>query len=389
MNKKLAPALFAIFVVSALLLGGCGLISPTAEPTPLPPVTSNGNLLAEGRVVPRMSATLAFPGGGQVDALAVTEGMQVKAGDVLVQLGQREQAEAALAAANLELTAAQQAADQLTRLADLARGQAQQQLAEAEQALIEAQKAFDDLDTRDFREELDDRQITVQNAKDDLDDAQAEFDKYKDLDPDNATRKNAETALENAEADYQQAVYNRDLLQNQLDRVTAALNLATASVAEAQRALDARSAGTDAEEQALADARLENARAQLKTAEQALANYDLTAPFDGQILDDRDLYPGQWLSPLQPILVLADTSSWYIETKDLNELDVVEIEVGQEVEVEADAISGVVLTGVVESISETYTEKSGDVVYAVRIKLNDSDSRLRWGMTVQITFVKK
>jgi len=43
----------------------------------------------------------------------------------------------------------------------------------------------------------------------------------------------------------------------------------------------------------------------------------------------------------------------------------------------------------VEWIDETYTEKSGDVVYTVRIKLDEADSNLRWGMTVQINFIKE
>ncbi len=388
MKKNLLFILLAFGLSASLLLSGCDLISPTAEPTPLPPVTSNGTILAEGRVVPAQSARLVFPLAGQVESISVSNGAEVKAGDVLVQLGQRTQAQATFAAARLEQEAAQQALDQVNRLADLARSQAQQQVAVAQKTLTEAQKAFDDLDRRDFREELDDRQIDVQAAQDDLEVTQQEFDKYKDLDPNNATRKTAETNLENARIDYQQAVYERDLLQNQLDQVTAALELAKAGLAEAQRAYQARLEGPDPEEYQLAQARLENANAQVAAAEEALANYDLLAPFDGQVLDDTDLFVGQWVSPFQPIVILADASTWYVETKDLNELDVVDIKLGQSVEISPDAIDGLIVSGSVEQIAETYTEKSGDVVYLVRIRLDERDDRLRWGMTVEITFLK-
>jgi len=389
MKQKRFPAFFAILVIFALLLGGCSLISPTPQPTPIPTVTGSGNITAEGRVVPKESAVLAFPIAGQVSAISAAKGAEVKAGDLLVQLGRREQAESALAAAKLAQVNAQQAVDKLNRLADVARGQAGQQVAAAQKALIEAQKAYDDLDTQAFRDELDNRQIDVQSAKDKLDDAQKEFDKYKDLDANNATRKNAQTKLDDARAKYDQAVYDHDLWQNQLDQASAALTLAKANLAEAQRALDARSSGPDPDDLALAQAGLENANAQLAAAEKVLENYDLTAPFDGRVMDDKSLYVGEWLSPYQPALVLADLSNWYVETKDLNELDVVDIEVGQKVQIKADALPDVTLSGAVEWMDETYAEKSGDVVYTIRIKLDEPDSRLRWGMTVQVEFLKK
>jgi multidrug resistance efflux pump len=389
MKKNLWKVLIPIFLASTLLLSACGLIQPTAEATALPPVTSNGNISAEGRVVPRTSVVLAFPSGGQIESIAVQKGADVKTGDVLVQLGNFEAALAATSAAQLEQTAAQQAVDKLERLADVARAQAQQQLAAAEKALILAQKAFDDLDTQSFRDDLDARAIDLQTAVDRQADAQKEFDKYKDLDPNNATRKNAQTVLDNAKADTQQAAYDHDLLQNQLDQASAALELAQASQSEAKRAFEARSNGPDTEEQALTQARLNAANAQLAAAEKALEHFSLTAPFDGRVLDDKNLFVGEWLSPYQPALVLADLSTWYVETKDLNETDVVNIEVGQKAEIRPDAMKNLTLNGTVEWIDETYSEKSGDVVYLVRIRLDDSDNRLRWGMTVQIDFIQK
>jgi hypothetical protein len=51
-----------------------------------------------------------------------------------------------------------------------------------------------------------------------------------------------------------------------------------------------------------------------------------------------------------------------------------------------DALPDLELTGTVESIDDFFEEKRGDVTYTARILLNESDPRLRWGMTVVVTF---
>jgi hypothetical protein len=59
---------------------------------------------------------------------------------------------------------------------------------------------------------------------------------------------------------------------------------------------------------------------------------------------------------------------------------------GQGVTVVPDALPGVTLTGTVESISDVFEEKRGDITYTASILLDGIDPRLRWGMTVVITF---
>jgi hypothetical protein len=44
------------------------------------------------------------------------------------------------------------------------------------------------------------------------------------------------------------------------------------------------------------------------------------------------------------------------------------------------------LAGVVETIKDLSEEKRGDVTYTVTIRLDKSDPRLRWGMTVAVAF---
>ena len=53
-----------------------------------------------------------------------------------------------------------------------------------------------------------------------------------------------------------------------------------------------------------------------------------------------------------------------------------------------DALPEVELKGAVDSIGTLYQTSSGDIVYPVKIKLIDTDPRLRWGMTAAVEFEK-
>ncbi len=85
-------------------------------------------------------------------------------------------------------------------------------------------------------------------------------------------------------------------------------------------------------------------------------------------------------------MALTEPNQWYLDTSDLTEMDVVKISVGQSVQVTADALPGVTMTGVVESISGAPQIQGGDVLYTVNIRLNDPDPSLLWGMTMEVTF---
>jgi hypothetical protein len=86
--------------------------------------------------------------------------------------------------------------------------------------------------------------------------------------------------------------------------------------------------------------------------------------------------------------VLADFSPWRVETDDLTEIEVPDVFVGQKATISPDALPDLELSGTVEYISGLYEEKRGDVTYTARILLDEDDPRLRWGMTVVVTFEK-
>jgi multidrug resistance efflux pump len=379
-----------------LFLSGCGGSGPLglgAPPTPtaLPPVVASTNVTAEGRLVPASYATLTFAANGEVDQLLAAEGQQVQKGALLASLGKREPVLAALAAARLEQTGASQQLSELKRKADLAYSAALQVLLDDQKPVNEAQLALDEVNTRDFKKQIDDKEVIVQDNLTKLKDEQDALDKLKNLAEDNQKRVDAQKKVDDAQKAYDTAVRDRDALQYRLDSANAALTAAKNRRADAQYAVDQRKNGPDPDQLALAQARLDNAAAQVAAAQRALDNMDLRAPFDGTVIDlNKALKPGVWVTAAQPMLTLVDFSQWYVETKDLTEMDVVKVEKGQKVTFTPDALLDLKFPAVVESISSSFTEKSGDVLYTVRIRttLATPDLRLRWGMTVKVTFEK-
>jgi HlyD family secretion protein len=155
-----------------------------------------------------------------------------------------------------------------------------------------------------------------------------------------------------------------------LNRV-AAVDDAKARVAKAQENLANLQAGADPEITA-------GTRA-------SLANAELSAPISGTITK-LDVKVGETATVGAKVVTIADFSKWVVKTTDLTEIDVVKVGQGQTVKVALDAIPGVTLTGKVESIGQSYSEKQGDIVYEVTIVLDDTHLELRWGMTAEVTF---
>jgi HlyD family secretion protein len=374
--------LFLTFALLALLLAACG---PQTEPVVETPVVVDTTVIAEGRIVPAADVRLSFNVRGTVAEILVSEGQQVQRGDVLARLSDREQAQATLAASTLELTSAQQAYDEFTRAEGLSRAQAWDAYLQAQTARAAAERAWEDLDLRDIDDEIEEAEADLNDLKADLDDAEEEFEKYKDLNEDNTRRRDAEDDLETAQKDYNEALRTLEEIVQERDSLRAALDAALWNEAESKRVYDLRAAGLDPEQKALLEARLENATAQAAAAQSNLDNYDLKAPFDGTVTDVY-LKVGQLVGPETVAAQLADFSAWMVETTDLTELEVVRLSEGQSVEIRPDALDDLVLEGLVEQIGQSFRLQGGDVLYTVKIKLDEVDERLRWGMTVELTF---
>ncbi|RJP48932.1 MAG: HlyD family efflux transporter periplasmic adaptor subunit [Anaerolineaceae bacterium] len=330
-----------LFLVFAFALAACGgtpaTETPVVQSTPAP---ANA-VIAEGHIVPAQDAVLSFQARGTVTEVAVKIGDKVEAGDVLARLGGPN--DATYAGAQAELVSAQQALKSLRESADIARAKAWIVLRDAETVYEDAKDLYDDMTDGDY-----------------------EYQKI------------SYTTIRGQRVPTIETVTVENVDEDTLEDAKSDMELKKALYEEAQRVYDRLKEGPDADQLALVQARLDAASA-------GVAAFAVTAPFDGIVMDV-NVAVGEQAGPEIWAVKIADTSAWYVETSDLTELEVVKIAVGRKVSILPDALSDANMTGVVESIAQAFTLSGGDILYRVKIKVDEIDPRVLWGMTVEITF---
>ena len=373
----------SLFVLANLLLGACSPadVQPTAE-TQVPLVFADDTLIAEGRIEPIHYAKIAFNTSGMVSEVLVQEGQPVKKGDALIRLG--GESDTNFAAAQLELVSAQQALNDLQNSRDADFALAEKNLANAKQAVEDAQKDVTKLDYRRASDDLlDQTQAEIDLANERVSLAEDAYKAVKNRPDGDQLKAQALLNLTNArlERDRKQATLDWYLGKpSELDtaKYRAALNLALAQEAEAQRVYDRLKDGPDAEKLSLLEARL-------NTAEAGVAAFTVTAPFDGMVAE-LNAKTGSSISAGEIAVSIADFSSWIVTTTDVTEIDVVKLTENQSVTVTLDAIPNANIKGKILSIGQTFSQNQGDIVYKVTILLTDKDPAMRWGMTAVVRF---
>jgi len=392
------PKLFAlliIFTIGSLIMTACGALGGGgggAAPTAIPTVVSSTEVVAEGRVVPNESANLSFNGGGQVTELLITEGDAVEAGQVIARLGNAEQLQTAVANAEAELLNAQQARKDLLKNAEVDTAAAAQAVADARDAVREAERRLTNLKTNSRDTTIDLAKANVVLLKDKLDTAWEDYQPYQNKPVNDVTRATFLARYSQAKQLYEDAVRKLNNLTGTPSQIDVGIADANLSVAQAklllaQQTFEDKKAGPDPDQLASADARIKAAETGLTAAKAALDDIVLKSPFAGKVVDLK-VKVGEQVAPGQVVAILADFSQWIVETDDLTEIEIPEVRVGQSVKIVPDALPDLELGGTVDRIKDVFEEKRGDITYTVRIKLNQMDDRLRWGMTVAVTFQK-
>ncbi len=194
----------------------------------------------------------------------------------------------------------------------------------------------------------------------------------------------------------EQAQANVDLLQAQLAKAQSdAEKLKANNGVDPDKLQAAQDQVTAAEEAvAAAQARIVTAeasppaaQANLVAAQAALDDLTLTAPFSGVVVSV-DIGAGEVVVPGQVVLRLGDLDHLQVETTDLSEVDVQQVQVGQTADIYIEALRSTV-KGQVISIASDSTKLGGDVVYAVTLQLAQQPAGLRWGMSVKVDFNSK
>lgn len=299
--------------------------TPTPLPTPIVPErptytvqqgTVVNSLQFTGRVSPVQEQPLFFKSDGFVDQVFVQRGDQVQAGDVLAQLeitnlqNQLAQAQVALETAEIRLAQAEQTRQDALAEAAINREKIALQLQQGQvntnsAALIAAQ-------------------IELDNARRRLADAEYELQKSLDREwePENLRRQyeqgvaSAQDALRVAQARYNDALaggsgsaVNRQLLEQDLA-------LADLRLAQLERGIDP-----------LLALEGERARLEVEKIETQIADAQLIAPFDGEVLS-LNVRAGSRAEAFQTAVILAQPQNLEI-TAELGSAELNQMSVGQ------------------------------------------------------------
>jgi HlyD family secretion protein len=380
MKKHILPI---ILVFVSIILTACG---NTATPEPVMEAKSNGDstVVAEGTLLPDPSVELSFALPGIISNVLVEEGDVVKEGEVIAQLENIEAVQAEVARAEEVYLLAEQAFN-------VSASTAQQKLPDAHHAFDMAQDNFDNFDIPSDLRDLGTREaLSYTYSK--LEEARKNFEPYKYMeeqldremandDPANPkvyrdTPKIYKKRLDDAWAEYRKAI--------QWAEHEANLEFAKANLQNAQKELDNLTAG----ESSVAGAQFESARANLDAAHTALENYQLRAPFTGTLLS-LDISVGEAVNAGMPIAYLGSKDRWRVETKDLAEIDVANVSIGNKVIIKLDAFPNEEFSGTVTQVDPVGREYLGDMTYKTTITLDKSDSRFLWNMTATVTIKVK
>ncbi len=387
---------------------------------------------ASGKLLPTVWANLAPLQGGIVQTLHVSEGDWVEPGDLLIQLenpaaeSQVEISAATVAeaeAAHANLLSGAGEAEIAAAAAGVATAQAQVSLAAGR--LLEAQKSveFYQVEVRIAREQFDElaagpteaeraaAAARVEVAQAALDHAQAAYNAVRgdptigstlleSLQLEQATKSleaaQAEFAVATQGASEQRLAVARSRITEALSRVSVAesqvpaaeagVQSAEAALASAQANLRRTKEGASPEEIAVSLARIGTARAQLASAQAHVAQSRIVAPFAGQV-GALLVRSGELVSPGQILVLLGDTGSMHVETTDLRETDVVQLQSGQKVEVTFDSLPDQIFDGLITHIAPVSTSDRGSTNFTVHVDVPQLDANLRWGMTAFVNIL--
>jgi HlyD family secretion protein len=85
-----------------------------------------------------------------------------------------------------------------------------------------------------------------------------------------------------------------------------------------------------------------------------------------------------------PVVEILDTGRWIVETRNVSELAIGQVRVGQEASVQVIPFGDERLRGQVEAISPVAVVQQGDTTYTLMIALDPTELSLRPGMNAQV-----
>lgn len=256
------------------------------------------------------------------------------------------------------------------------------------------------LDPTNYNRALDNARLALQKAQANLDKLRADQASTQATNRQNIA--SAEVAYANARRDLEAARTNLEATQKLFDlggvsaqglqsardayaKAQASLEMAQVNLNTARQALALRS-NANAQDLKNAQIAVEQARLEVKNAEENLANTRIYAPFDGVVAEVNaqvgSIGVGATVSNATALLTLIDDSSVNLPVQ-IDESEIAKVKVGQKVEVTLDAFSNETFEGVVTAISPSARIQQNIAVFYVTVNVPNPERKLRPGMTAE------
>jgi HlyD family secretion protein len=346
--------------------------------------TLTANVGATGTVRAGQSAILTWQTGGRVEVVNAVIGQQVAQDEILASLLQTSLSQGIILA-EADLVSAQKNLDNVLK-SNLALAQAEQSLANARQAVKDAQENLTKLDYRRATDNLiQQTQANIDLAKKNVTLAEDAYKVLKNR-PDGDSQK-AQALLNLTNARQQLTTQTNNLnwytgTPSELDaeKYRAALAVAEAQLADAEREVTRLKDGPTADDVAAAEARIAAAQATLNQAR-------IIAPFSG-IVTSSELQPGDVVTAGRIAFRVDDLSHLLVDLQ-ISEVDINDIKLGQAVTLSFDAIQSKSYNGQVVKVNQAGDATTGAVNFTVTVELTDPDELVKPGMTAAVNITVK
>lgn len=427
--KKLRIITAFLLLITLTAVTACNPLADDEEEVEQYVEVEKGDLLltvsGSGNIETSKDANLSFGAGGRIARIYVEEGDRVTKGEVLAELETdslelaQDQAEYALTQAEVALTQAElsqktaeynldNVRDQKDAL-ELALFKAQIDIDQAKYNLEQTQDLYTWSDIKIAQADVDEAERYLEYCLEQLYKYLPELEggvypKIEEDFPKSEGYKVWQDRIVHAQARLNTAKDRLEAMQSGRDTEETAIKrkrLEAAEMAEAQaqknlveltediaiKELQVNAAKATVEQ---AKQSVALARQSLEQAEKDLTEAVITAPFDGLVAsitaDKGDVMPSPAMSP-QRIITMIDPTSMELVVE-VDEIDIPEVEVGQEVIITLDALPDKEFAGVVGIIYPLAIEIGGVIVYKVKIELNvPEDSGVRVGMSAEADIV--
>ena len=358
--------------------------SATYQTTTVQRTTLTSTVEGTGTVRSKLSAIINWLTSGQVDQVNAKIGDQVKANELLATLVQ-DSTQSSLQTA---LVTAQQNLAQLTTPEAIAN--AKLAITTAQTNLVNAQAAVNNLQYWQNPALVKNYYANFVLAKANLDKAQTNYDNtHGGQYINNANEAAAYNSLYIAQqayntAKYYYSLYSQAPTQNQKDQAQANLDLANATLKNAQVYLAALTGGTVTPDATGTDLlKLEQAQLAVQTAQENLNAAKLIAPFDGTVTQSNAV-PSALVTAGTQAFRIDDLSNLVIDVQ-VVEVDINHVQIGQPATVTLDGIPNKTYNGKVLSIDLAGTSASSSVNFTVTVQLTDADAQVKPGMSANVT----